>query len=230
MAEFVLIHGACHRAGVWRAVLPALAALGHHAIAPSLIGRSMKDNARAIVNASPKGAVLVGHSAGGFAAHAAALSAPDHFAGLIYLCAFIPQRGNSVADLRRAAPDDALGPAIRKHGARYDFDPNSAVSLFFHDCPSPDAHASGLRPDPIAPVQSPLPDLPANFPRAAIICDHDRAIAPAYQMQMAAGLILRHLPCGHAPFFAQPQHLAQTLHEMAIWRVADELSLPPTLP
>jgi pimeloyl-ACP methyl ester carboxylesterase len=215
MADFVLIHGACHRAGVWKAVLPHLARLGHQGIAGSLAGETLEGNAQAILAASPKGAILVGHSAGGFAAHAAALAAPDHVAGLIYLCAFIPQPQESVADLRRAAPNDALGPAIRRHGTRYDFDPNMAVSLFFNGCPNPSAHANALRPDPIAPAQTALPDLPAPFPRAAIICDDDRAIAPAYQAHMAAGLPQRHIPCGHAPFYSAPEVLAQTLHDLA---------------
>lgn len=215
MADFVLIHGACHRAGVWKAVLPHLARLGHRGIAISLAGETLEGNAQAILAASPKGAILVGHSAGGFAAHAAALAAPHHFAGLIYLCAFIAATGQSVADLRRAAPDDALGPAIRRYSARYDFDPNLADSLFFNGCPNPVAHTAALRPDPIAPVQTPLPDLPASFPRAAIICDDDRAIAPAYQSHMAAGLPQRHIPCGHAPFYSAPDLLAQTLHDLA---------------
>lgn len=216
MTDLTLIHGACHRAGIWRAVLSPLTVLGNRTQSVSVLGDTMADNAAAIIEASPKGTVLVGHSAGGFAAHAAALAAPDHFAGLIYLCAFIPQPLKTVADLRRAAPQDALGPAIRRHGARYDFDPQTAIHLFFHDCPNPAAHAAGLRSDPIAPMQSALPDLPASVPRGAIICDNDRAIAPAYQAHMAKGIAMKsHLPCGHAPFFAAPNLLAQTLHEMA---------------
>lgn len=215
MADFVLIHGACHRAGVWRAVLPYLGRLGHRGIALSLAGETLEGNAQAILADSPKGAILVGHSAGGFAAHAAALSAQGHFAGLIYLCAFIPAPSQSVADLRRAAPKDALGPAIRRHSAAYDFDPACAQDLFYHDCPAPAAHAAALRPDPIAPVQSPLPNLPTGFPRAAIICGDDRAIAPAYQAHMAAGLPQRHIQCGHAPFYSAPDLLAQTLHDLA---------------
>ena len=215
MAEFVLIHGACHRAGVWSAVLPALAMLGHSAQAVPLMGDTLQAQAEGIIAAAPKGALLVGHSAGGFVAHAAALAAPSHFAGIIYLCAFIPSAGKSVSDLRRAAPNDLLGPAIRRVEGGYEFEPNMAISLFFNGCPNPAAHAADLRPDPVTPVQTALPDLPASLPRAAIICDDDRAIAPAYQAQMAAGMPQHHLPCGHAPFYAAPEVLAQTLHDLA---------------
>ena len=215
MVEFVLIHGACHRAGVWRAVLPALASLGHAAQAVSLQGDTMADHAQGIASSAPKGVILVGHSAGGFVAHAAALVAPRLFSGIIYLCAFIPARDRTVADLRRGAPQDALGPAIGRNAATYEFAPDAAARLFFNGCPDPIAHVAGLRADPIAPVQTALPALPAAFPRAAIICDDDRAISPAYQMHMAAGLPLRHLPCGHAPFFAAPDLLAQSLHDLA---------------
>jgi pimeloyl-ACP methyl ester carboxylesterase len=215
MADFVLIHGACNRAGVWRAVLPALAAKGHRAQAISLQGDTMAEHAAGIVASAPKGAILVGHSAGGFIAHAAALAAQGHFAGVIYLCAFIPSAGKSVADLRRAAPNDTLGPTIRRVDGGYGFDPDMALGLFFNGCPDAIAHVAGLRTDPLQPVQTALPALPAPFPRAAIICDDDRAIAPAYQMHMAAGIPLRHLPCGHAPFFAAPDLLAQSLHDVA---------------
>jgi pimeloyl-ACP methyl ester carboxylesterase len=216
MAEFVLIHGACHRAGVWKAVLPALSALGHSAKAISLVGDTLDDHARQIVAASPAGAILLGHSAGGFSAHAAALAQADHFGGLIYLCAFIPSTGQSVQDLRRAAPNDQLGPAIRTEHGRYHFDLGLAANLFFHDCPTPQTHAAALRSDPIAPTQIPLAPLPAAFPRAAIICDHDRAITRAYQEHMAQDVPLQaHLPCGHAPFYAAPALLAQTMHDLA---------------
>ena len=136
MAEFVLIHGACHRAGVWRAVLPVLASLGHTAQAVSLQGDTLAEHAAGIVASAPKGAILVGHSAGGYIAHAAALAAQGHFAGVIYLCAFIPSAGKSVADLRRAAPNDALGPAIQRVDGGYGFDPDAAARLFFNGCPA----------------------------------------------------------------------------------------------
>lgn len=216
MADFILIAGACHRAGVWRDVLAPLAALGHSAKAISLHGDSMAQYGQAILAASPKGAVLVGHSAGGFAAHSAALADPDYVGGVMYLCAFIPQHRQSVAALRRAAPQDALGPAIRRHGAQYSFDPDAAQRLFFHDCPNPAAHVAGLRPDPIAPMQTALPDLPNSVPRAAILCEQDRAIDVAYQAQMAAAIPNQaRLPCGHAPFFAMPDILAQQLDILA---------------
>lgn len=216
MAEFVLIHGAAHRAGVWKAVMPYLSALGHSAMAISLSGNTLDDHARAIRAHSMQGALLVGHSAGGFAAHAAAVAFPGYFSGLIYLCAFIPSAGNSVADLRRAAPKDALGPALRRIGAGYGFDSDQAADLFYHDCPNPAACADALRTDPVGPVQTALPPLPAHLPRATIICDADRAIDAAYQLQMAADIPMRvHLPCGHSPFFAVPELLAQTLHDLA---------------
>ncbi len=216
MSEIVLIHGACHRAASWRATLAALAQRGHGARAVSLVGGTLADHAAQIIADIPKGAVLVGHSAGGFAAHAAALAMPDQIAGLIYLCAFIPSAGKSVADLRRAAPEDRLGPAIRRTGARYTFDPDLARNLFYNDCADAGDLATRLTPDPLPPVQSALPDLPAGFPRAAIICDDDRAILPGYQLTMAQDIVLRaHLPCGHAPFYAAPEMLADCLIALA---------------
>jgi pimeloyl-ACP methyl ester carboxylesterase len=74
---------------------------------PGLV--TMNDYARSITDALTEPTLLVGPSAGGFAITAAAERDPFHMAGLIYLSAYIPAPGLSLADLRRAGLRQPLG-------------------------------------------------------------------------------------------------------------------------
>lgn len=209
MFRFLLVHGACHRAWAWAKVIATLQDLGHQAQAVDLIGETLDANAQIILDAIDGPTILVGHSAGGFAITAAALRDPKSVQGLIYLCAYIPQIGKSVAQMRRDGPSQPLARAFQIAADRktYGFDPKLVQDLFFHDCPCDVT----LAHDPIAPMETALAALP-NIARAAIFCTKDRAIPPAYQAEMAKGIDLcAELLCGHAPFFAMPDALAQTL-------------------
>lgn len=220
MAEMLLVHGSCYGAWAFDQVIPALARLGVKARAIDLPGRggvptSLDAQARAVVAALNGPTVLVGHSAGGFAITAAAELAPDRVAGLIYLCAYVPAPGQSLAEMRRAGPSQPLRGSFRLTTDRsaYGFDPTRAKALFFQDCPNPEPAIARLCLEPVAPQETALPALrhAPNLPRAAIICTDDRAIPPAYQAQMAAGLPQTSLASGHSPFLSMPEELALCL-------------------
>lgn len=220
MAEMLLIHGSCYGAWAFDRLIAALAGLGVKARAIDLPGRgggvtSLAEQAEAIVAALDGPTVLVGHSAGGFAITAAAELAPEKVAGLIYLCAYVPAPGQSLADMRRAGPSQPLKGSFRLTADRkaYGFAPTRAKALFFHDCPDADAAIARLCLEPVAPQETAFPALhhAPNLPRAAIICADDRAIPPAYQAQMAAGMALTTLASGHSPFLSMPDRLAEAL-------------------
>ena len=222
MAEFLLIHGAGLGAWIWADVIATLAALGHGARAIDLPGRggaptTLAAQAEAIVAALDRPTLLVGHSAGGFAITAAAGLAPERVAGLIYLCAFIPQPGQSIADLRRACPGTGLRGSYHVAADRqsFRFDPIRAKPLFFHDCPAPEAAVARMGAEAVAPQETALAGVPA-LPRGAILCEDDRAIPLDCQRRMATGIDLRRsLPSGHSPFLAMPDRLAAVLGDMA---------------
>lgn len=223
MAEFVLVHGAGLGGWIWAGVIPVLAALGHRAVAVDLPGRgggavTLGDQARAVLAAAPQGALLVGHSAGGFAVTAAAQMAPERVAGLIHVAAFVPRPGQSIADLRRAAPIQTLRHAYRLAPDRlsFDFDPVMAAGMFFHDCPGPAALAARLCAEPAGPQTESLPALTHGRPQGAVICLEDRAILPGWQAEMADGIGPRIcLPCGHMPMLAAPEATAAALSGLA---------------
>lgn len=234
MSRFLLIHGSCHGAWCWDRVLPFLNHGPHQARAIDLPGHgadrtpgataSLALYARAIVAAIDAPVILVGHSAAGYAITAAAELAPDRIAALVYLCAYVPRPGQSLADLRRAGPRQPLRAAIRVAPDRlsYSFDRGLVADALYHDCP-PEAVAMARRnlcPEPIAPQETALAltARSASLPRHYIRCTEDRAIPPEYQASMTEGwpaACVTTLPTSHSPFFAAPEALARRLIAIA---------------
>jgi pimeloyl-ACP methyl ester carboxylesterase len=227
MARFLLIHGSCHGAWCWRDVIPALQALGHEARAIDLPGHgadptpretvTLDAYARAVVAALDGPTVVVGHSMGGYPITAAAELDPQHIAALVYLCAYRPRSGMSLADMRRAGPRQPLREAIRVEGACFTFDPALAQDRFYHDCPprTLDYALAHLTPQPILPQETPLtPCRALTVPRSYIRCLDDRTIPPAFQETMTESwppADVHALPTSHSPFLSAPAGLARLL-------------------
>lgn len=231
--RLLLVHGSCHAAWCWQDLLPHLdragitaqaidlPAHGDDRTAPSQV--TLASYAAAILDRIDQPTILVGHSAGGYPITAAAEAARGKVAGLIYLCAYIPRPGQSVADLRRAGPSQPLrGKLLRDPGApTYRFDPTTIAPLLFHDCPPGTADRSVLLlgPEPIAPQETALAltDASRSLPRHAIITTADRVIPPDWQQAMAdaAGVTTSSFDSGHSPYFAAPKALAAHLSAIA---------------
>ena len=234
MARFLLVHGAAHGAWCWRDVVPALAALGHSATAIDLPSHGadptpaaaigLQDYIDAILAALPEPAIVVAHSMAGVPATGAADRAPASVQRLVYLCAYRPEDGDSVASLRRAQSEQPLLPAIRRDpdGTTFRFDAAMAPELFYHDCsPADRAFAlDRLVPQAIRPQAEPvtLTGAIASVPRSYILCSEDRAIPPRDQKRMAAALPddeVYERPWSHSPFLAHPEALASLLSGIA---------------
>jgi pimeloyl-ACP methyl ester carboxylesterase len=234
MADFLLIHGSGHGAWAWRDVLPRLRALGHEARAIDLPGHGddrtpleavrLETYRDAIRAALGDRTVLVGHSMAGYPITAAAETEPGKIAALVYLCAYVPKEGLSLADMRRAGPRQPLAPAIRRSedGLSFSFDPSMTRDLFYHDCPAEAAAFATERlcRQPTLPQETPLgaTGRAAALPRHYIVCEDDRAIPPEYQETMAEDFEPDHVhrfATSHSPFFAAPDKLARLLHDIA---------------
>ncbi|MEH7827468.1 alpha/beta fold hydrolase [Gemmobacter denitrificans] len=218
--RFVFVHGSCHGAWCWRDVLPFFNNAQLIDLPKDPSAATLESYAATITNQLEEPSVLVGHSAGGYAITAAAEAAPDRVSGLIYICAYVPQPGQSLAQMRRAGPSQPLADAIRvsPDRASFSFDPALIADRFYHDCPPETlAYAAPrLRPEPIRPQETPMdPRHTTGLPRAYVHCAHDRAIPPAYQLEMARGLPLISLASGHSPFFSMPERLADALQGLA---------------
>lgn len=253
MARFLLVHGSNHGAWCWRDVLGELTRLGHTARAidlPSvssdpatLTDVTLDDDAQAIRAALTGPTVLVGHSAAGFAiTRAAALAAAQNtthntaqITALVYLCAYAPHPGATVASLARAAPGHPLKGALeidRIHRA-YRFGAASLNVNLYGDCPlETRAFARDHLGWQATLAQSETTDPPpAGLPTHYVTCTQDRTIPPAQQRDMARNLpgATRHaLATGHSPFFAAPGPLAALLGRIAVEGPTAALSTAPT--
>jgi pimeloyl-ACP methyl ester carboxylesterase len=231
MSDFLLIHGSCHGAWCWDDLIPHLTAMGHTARAIDLPshGQDMTPAgevtlalyARAIVAAIETPVILVGHSMAGYPITAAAGLAPEKISALVYVCAYVPMAGKSLADMRRMAPSQPLLDAIILDKARMTFrvDPDKAAEKFYHDVPpARAAWAIGqLGPQPILPQETALVPM-HSLPRHYLRCTDDRTIPPEFQTTMTADWpagTVSDLPTSHSPFLSDPALLAQHLDRIA---------------
>ncbi|MCW8129604.1 MAG: alpha/beta fold hydrolase [Planctomycetota bacterium] len=118
MPSFVLIPGAWHGGWCWRRLLPLLRAAGHEAFPVTLTGLGerahlaapdvglathIQDVLGVLAAEDLREVVLVGHSYAGCVATGAASRAPDRIAHLAILDGFLPEDGQSLAQLKGAA-------------------------------------------------------------------------------------------------------------------------------
>jgi len=234
MSTFVLIHGAWHGAWCWERVVPLLRAAGHTVVAPDLPGHgadatpwwrvTLGAYARRCREAAREAggrAIAVGHSMGGIVISDAAAREPGLFAGLIYLCAFVPEPGESLMALGRRDRDGRAPSAMRRGLTRSTIDPERGPAVFYNTCPSDVAAAATRRlcAQPNLPLfqgaSAPREPLP---PRAYIECSEDRAISLAHQRWMRERAGIAHvatLATDHSAFLCAPEALAATLGELA---------------
>lgn len=236
-SRFLLVHGSAHGAWCWRDLLPALAAFGHRAQAIDLPGHggdatppqevtldSYAETIAAACRTAGVPVVLVGHSMAGYPITAAAERAPDRIAKLVYLCAYTPWPGHSLAQMRMAAPRQPLLEAVEPaaDGLSFSIRDDMAREVFYHDCPEEtvDYARARLCAQPVAPQSVPitLTERSQSLPRHYIRCTRDRAIPPEFQETMSADWPagrVHSIDSDHSPFFSQPRRLARILDHIA---------------
>jgi pimeloyl-ACP methyl ester carboxylesterase len=120
---FVLVHGAWHGGWCWRRVADLLEAKGHKVFAPTLTGLGERSHLlRAGINVSThvtdvanvmkweglSDVVLCGHSYGGLVVSGVAEKSASAIGSIVFLDAFVPENGDSMAALTSQAVRDNL--------------------------------------------------------------------------------------------------------------------------
>ncbi len=115
MATYVLVHGAWSGGYTWQGIAKTLRRAGHEVYAPTLTGLGERSHllragidldthiadVRNLIRYEELGdIVLVGHSYAGAVVTGVADAAPEKIATLVYLDAFVPENGQSIADLQ----------------------------------------------------------------------------------------------------------------------------------
>src|SRR5512139_696313 len=222
MATFVLVHGAFGSPAELAPVIPWLEALGHRGIAVDLPcadpAATLDDYARTVVEAMVgiKGSVVVvGHSAGG--ATISLVPGRTRVDRLVYVTAFVPEPGRSIADLAGAEVRETILSVSHEDGnGCRSFDLELLATL----APPEEREAylaflrATQRPQAWAALEQPWPgrSLP-DVPRTYVLCTEDQIIPPARQSEMAARLGVEpiEIAAEHAVFTFQPRELAAVL-------------------
>ncbi len=234
MSTYVLIHGAWHGSWCWNKVIPLLKKKGHKVEAPDLPGhgrdktpipeislQAYVDRVSQILDAQSEPVILVGHSMGGVVITQTAEYRPAKIKTLVFLCAYLPQNGESLLQLVNMDTEALILPnLIMAEDQSYaTFRDEGIKEAFYGDCSDEDvARAKSLLvPQAAAPVATPVNTSAEKFGRVRrvyISCLRDKTITPAFQEKM-----YKALPCekvismdtSHSPFFSAPEKLVDHL-------------------
>jgi pimeloyl-ACP methyl ester carboxylesterase len=238
MARFVLVHGAWHGGWCWEKVAPLLQAAGHtvdavdlpgHGDSPAAIGEmTLETYARRVadhVEAAGGPVVLVGHSMGGIPITQAAELAVDRIETLVYVTAFLPNDGQSLAQLAEGDPDALVHPNLivdEAAGSCTVAEP-ALRDTFYGECSAEDAAQAAARlvPESLAAIGTPVritEERAGSIRRIYVECARDRAISIAKQREMWAARPCEQvltLDTDHSPFLSTPKELAAHLLSVA---------------
>ena len=185
MSTFLVVHGAWTGGWSWKKMRPLLRARGHEVFTPTLTGVGerahlarpevdlsvhVEDILGVLATEDLRDVILVGHSYGGMVATGVADRASECIAGLVYLDAFVPRDGQSLAELIGPQARAATVEAQRDLGDGWRVPPNPMPP----DTSADDLAWAGPRRvmQPGATFQQALPLTGAaeKLPRAYIYC------------------------------------------------------------
>ncbi|GGF67955.1 alpha/beta hydrolase [Azorhizobium oxalatiphilum] len=215
----VIVHGAFADGSGWRRVSDILTAKGYKVSVVQQPLTALKDDVaatRRVLALQDGPAVLVGHSYGGMV-----ISDAGHdgkVAALVYVAAFQPEAGESLAMLagRKPVPDapvDAIKPT--EDGYLY-LDPKAFPAAFAADLPQAEsnflAHAQVFASKGAFTAEAGAPAWKVK-PSWALVATADRSINPDLERDMArrAGSHVVEVAASHAVYAAQPDVVAQTI-------------------
>lgn len=229
----VIIHGAWYDSQSWSKVKPVLEARGHAVTVPDMPGygrnirpyneitfESYLDEVNRAVSRHHGRVLLVGNSLGGTYISQTAERMPDRIAGLVYVCAFMLRNGESRLSVVKLDPQ-SLALKYRKTVGEglLTYEDGHFAEIFFNDCDRQDIarELDRVKPQPIAPVKTPLKLTRENYgrvPRFYVRCLLDRAITPAFQDIMISASPVRKvfdIEASHSPFISRPDELADII-------------------
>ena len=228
----VLVHGGWADSSGWNAQVADLSRRGYPVIAPANPLRGLSSDAayiRSVLQTIPGDVVLVGHSYGGAVITNAAQDAPNVRA-LVYVAAFAPDAGDTLASLVTRNPGTYITPDALIERPYPTADGTQGVDLYikaeaFHDAFAGDLPLSTTRlmqatqrPFSVAAFTEPS-GTPAwkHLPSWYLVATDDHAIPPATQRFMAAraGSVVAEVKASHVPMMSRPDETTALILEAA---------------
>lgn len=220
----VIVHGAFADGSGWRKVSDILSANGYRVSIVQEPETSLADDVaatRRVLALQDGPAVLVGHSYGGMVITEAGRD--DKVAALVYVAAFQPERGETLAALGASKPVPGADPhAIKATPDGYLYlDPAIFPAAFAADLPK--AEADFLARSQVFTAKAAFttavgePAWKAK-PSWAIVATQDRSINPDLEREMAkrAGSRVREVDSSHAVYLSHPGAVAEVIAEAAM--------------
>jgi pimeloyl-ACP methyl ester carboxylesterase len=218
----VLVHGGFVDGSGWQGVYDLLTADGYNVSVVQNQTLSLESDVETTHNAldlQDGPAILVGHSYGGAVITEAGLH--ERVAGLVYITAFAPDRGESVNTLIAGFPTDGPQPPILPPQDGFLFlDREKFAGSFAADLPAREAAfmADSQVPWGVEALGGTVSD-PAwgQKPTWYLIATDDRMIPPPAQRTMAerAGATLSEAAGSHAIYVSRPDTVASLVAEAA---------------
>jgi pimeloyl-ACP methyl ester carboxylesterase len=222
MKNIILVHGGFVDGSGWEGVYKILRKNGYNVSIVQNPTISLKDDVavtKRTIEAQDGPAILVGHSYGG----AVITEAGTHpkVAGLVYITAFAPDKGESVAALIKDPPPGAPVPPILPPQEGY---------LFLDKAKFPASFAADVAPEEAAfMADSQVPwdveSLSSTITEPAwktkpswyLVVTEDKMIPPAAQRVMAkrAGAAVVEVKGSHAIYVSQPAAVADLIEQAA---------------
>jgi pimeloyl-ACP methyl ester carboxylesterase len=214
----VLVHGAFADGSSWAKVIPLLEAKGLHVISVQNPLTSLADDAaaaRRAIELAPGPVILVGHSWGGSVITQAGNH--DKVKALVYIAAFAPSEGESVADLGKPYPTPPGFANIRPDSGGFLWLTADGISKdFAQDVPKAQARLLIATQGPVAAKA--FEDKPTvaawkTRPSWYLVAEKDRMIQPELQVAMAAKIkaTVSKAPTSHTPFLSKPRTVAAAI-------------------
>ena len=220
---WLVVHGAWSAGWAWKkmrsrlngpgAVLwtPTLTGLGEraHLAGPHVTLETHVQDILAVIEMEGLSAItLVAHSYGGLVGTCVADRARAKVVRLIYLDAFVPGEGQSLADMMGQAPAPPADGMIPATPIPADTSPEDAAWI----APRRTAQPANTFTTPAKFSEANLP------PRAYVRCTRAQPrdpLKPSAEKARAAGWPYRELDSSHNPHITMPDMLAETLRELA---------------
>jgi pimeloyl-ACP methyl ester carboxylesterase len=218
----VLVHGLNSDGGVWRAVFDRLSAGGHDVTVAQLPLTSVEDDVAALrrtLAAQDGPVVLVGHSYGGLVISQAGTD--PKVEALVYVAAFQPEVGESLAQLNASVPAELPADAVQVfEDGFYLVEPEAWIRDVATGLPEADARFTALSQ---AASNTAIFAYEAeaaawrDVPSWAAIAAADRTVAPELQRRMAerSGASVVEIEGGHLLPMSHPDEVAALVEEAA---------------
>lgn len=219
--NIVIVHGALADGSGWRKTTEILEKRGFNVTIVQEPITSLADDiamTNRILELQDGPTLLVGHSYGGMVISEAGHN--PNVAGLVYVAAFQPEKGESLIGLASARPAGGMNIRETKDGKYLYIDPAAFANDFAADLPEDEAaflaksQVFASKEAFSAKVGEPAWKTKKSW---SIVATEDRSINPDLERDMAqrAGSDVTEIKGSHAVFASQPQKVADVIEKAA---------------